>query len=261
MSAVGNNSFSGTAITLITTQLIALLLLIGFSSTTSAQKLSTTLYGPWDAAEDLNEQHKAVLRFILSGNTSFWSRPAVAYRTGFGTAPWRCIDRCQAQYFTDLAQCAPDCTTMTFCAPGEAALSDPNTTCCALSLLDQSYSFSHPPNTAVMSWCNTYPAWGSGSRPSVCDFNVYAARGINPPLGANDSLLAVSCTRTSTTTFYVNGTQYRNDTATRIIYKKDIKQVNVTRNNVRRMWAIDDLPLNMYRCPPSEERYPLVLLC
>ncbi|GLI59758.1 hypothetical protein VaNZ11_001714, partial [Volvox africanus] len=113
-------------------------------------------YGPWTAAQDLNEQHKALLRFILSGDTSFWSRPAVAYRIGFGTAPWRCVSNCQTQYYVSAVECAPDCTTQTYCEPGGAALSDSNTTCCSLSLLDQSYSFSHPPNATTPDWCSTY---------------------------------------------------------------------------------------------------------
>lgn len=61
---------------------------------------------------------KAVLRFLLSGNTSFWSRPEVAYRMGFGTAPWRCINRCQGQYYDSMDECAPDCVTQTYCEPG-----------------------------------------------------------------------------------------------------------------------------------------------
>ncbi|GLI59756.1 hypothetical protein VaNZ11_001711, partial [Volvox africanus] len=194
------------------------------------------LYGPWDPTEDLNEQHKALLRFILSGDTSFWSRPAVAYRIGFGTAPWRCVSNCQTQYYVSAVECAPDCTTQTYCEPGGAALSDSNTTCCSLSLLDQSYSFSHPPNTTTPNWCSTYPPWGPNARPSVCDFNVYAARGTAPPLGANDPFLAVSCKRgADTATFHVTGTQYRNDTAKRMVYDNDITQRNVSRNIVSRI--------------------------
>ncbi|GIM13096.1 hypothetical protein Vretimale_16261 [Volvox reticuliferus] len=197
---------------------------------------SGSSYGPWNPLEDLNEQHKAVLRFILSGDTSFWSRPAVAYRIGFGTAPWRCISRCQAQYYASAAECAPDCTTQTYCEPGDAALSDSDTTCCALSLLDQSYSFSHPPNATTPDWCSTYPSWGPSARPSVCDFNVYAARGAAPPHGAGDPFLAVSCKRvTDTATFHVTGTQYRNDTAKRIVYDNNISRANATRNVVSRI--------------------------
>ncbi|GLC48529.1 hypothetical protein PLESTB_000107900 [Pleodorina starrii] len=180
--------------------------------------------------------NKAVLRFILSGDTSFWSRPEVATRIGFGTAPWRCVNNCQAQYYASAQECAPDCTTQTYCVPGGAALSHPNTTCCALSLLDQSYSFSHPPNATTPDWCSSYPAWGRSSRrPSVCDFNAYTARGAVPPGGAADPLLAVSCKNDKTVTFHVNGTQYRNDTARRIIYDGDIGQKNTTRNVVSRI--------------------------
>ncbi|EFJ43192.1 hypothetical protein VOLCADRAFT_96657 [Volvox carteri f. nagariensis] len=195
-------------------------------------------YGAWNAVEDLNEQHKAVLRFILSGNTAFWSKPAVAYRIGFGTAPWHCIDRCQAQYYfipNNSAVCSPDCTTPVYCLPGDAARSDPNITCCALSLLDQSYRFNHPPSTVQRAWCENYPPWGRDPRPSVCDFNVYAARGLIPPGGYNDPFLAVSCERGVTTTFYITGTVYRNDTARRIIQRRNIRLANVTRNNVKRM--------------------------
>ncbi|GLC48532.1 hypothetical protein PLESTB_000108200 [Pleodorina starrii] len=193
-------------------------------------------YGPWDAAYDLNEQHKAVLRFILSGDTSFWSRPEVATRIGFGTAPWRCVNNCQAQYYASAQECAPDCTTQTYCEPGGAALSDPNTTCCALSLLDQSYSFSHPPSQTMPDWCSAYPDWTSNTRPSVCDFNAYTARGAVPPGGADDPLLAVSCKRdNSTAIFHVNGTYYRNDTATRMIYDRDIRQTSAQRNVVKRI--------------------------
>ncbi|GIM13091.1 hypothetical protein Vretimale_16258 [Volvox reticuliferus] len=216
--------------------LLACCCLAAFLRSTLTQPSSTGItYGPWNASEDLNEQHKAVLRFILSGDTSFWSRPAVAYRIGFGTAPWRCISRCQAQYYASAAECAPDCTTQTYCEPGDAALSDSNTTCCALSLLDQSYSFSHPSTAVSPSWCNTYPPWGMKLRPSVCDVNVYSARGLQAPLGARDPFLAVSCSRANVTSFYVNGTQYRKDTARRIIHDKDIRKANVTRNIVKRI--------------------------
>ncbi len=102
---------------------------------------------------------KALLRFILSGNTSFWSRPEVATRIGFGTAPWRCISRCTAQYYSSAVECAPDCVSQTYCEPGGAALSDPNTTCCALSLLDQSYSFLQRAKPLTPRWCAAYPAW------------------------------------------------------------------------------------------------------
>ncbi|GLC71849.1 hypothetical protein PLESTF_001173600 [Pleodorina starrii] len=117
--------------------------------------------GAWDyygVSYERAQLYKAVLRFILSGDTRFWSRPEVATRIGFGTAPWRCVNNCQAQYYPSALECAPDCTTQTYCEPGGAALSDPNTTCCALSLLDQSYSFSHPPNATTPDWCSTYPA-------------------------------------------------------------------------------------------------------
>ncbi|GLC48531.1 hypothetical protein PLESTB_000108100 [Pleodorina starrii] len=178
---------------------------------------------------------KAVLRFILSGDTSFWSRPEVATRIGFGTAPWRCVNNCQAQYYASAQECAPDCTTQTYCEPGGPALSDPNTTCCALSLLDQSYSFSHPPSNITPDWCSAYPAWGASPRPSVCDFNAYTARGAVPPGGGDDPLLAVSCKFDIMATFHVDGTQYRNDTARRIIYDGDIWQTETMRNIVNRV--------------------------
>lgn len=63
---------------------------------------------------------KAVLRFLLSGNTSFWSRPEVAIHIGFGTAPWHCINQCQPQYYASLQECAPDCINQTYCEPGGA---------------------------------------------------------------------------------------------------------------------------------------------
>ncbi|GLC71850.1 hypothetical protein PLESTF_001173700 [Pleodorina starrii] len=137
---------------------VALVLCCLLAAVWRSAAATLTTFGPWDASQDLNEQHKAVLRFILSGDTSFWSRPEVATRIGFGTAPWRCVNNCQAQYYASALECAPDCTTQTYCEPGGAALSDPNTTCCALSLLDQSYSFSHPPNATTPDWCSTYPA-------------------------------------------------------------------------------------------------------
>ncbi|GLC48378.1 hypothetical protein PLESTB_000089600 [Pleodorina starrii] len=194
------------------------------------------IYGPWYPSQDLNEQHKAVLRFILSGNTSFWSRPEVATRIGFGTAPWRCVDNCRAQYYASSRECAPDCSSQTYCEPGGPALSDPNTTCCALSILDQSYSFSHPPSASTPTWCSNYPAWGTRVRQSVCDFNAFSARGASPPGGAANPFLAVSCKKYNTTTvYYVNGTLYRNDTARRLIRDNDIRRRNTTRNLVTRI--------------------------
>ncbi|EFJ45307.1 hypothetical protein VOLCADRAFT_94393 [Volvox carteri f. nagariensis] len=99
-------------------------------------------------------ENKAVLRFLLSGNTSFWSQPEVATRIGFGTAPWRCISSCQTQYYASAAECAPDCISQAYCEPGGMALSDPDTTCCLLNLLDQLEVFgdTSPP------WCSSYPS-------------------------------------------------------------------------------------------------------
>ncbi|GIL53228.1 hypothetical protein Vafri_8873 [Volvox africanus] len=193
-------------------------------------------YGPWDASEDLNEQHKGLLRFILSGDTSFWSRPAVAYRIGFGTAPWRCISNCQTQYYASAAECAPNCISYIYCEPGGSIAGIPNTTCCSLSLLDQSYSFGHPPNTTTPDWCSTYPPWGLRPRASVCDFNVYSARGVSPPFGGSDPFISVSCKRVSNvTTFRITGALYRNDTARRIMYHKEIQTIMKRRNVVNRI--------------------------
>ncbi|GLC43492.1 hypothetical protein PLESTM_001479100 [Pleodorina starrii] len=183
---------------------------------------------------------KAVLRFILSGNTSFWSRPEVATRVGFGTAPWRCIDRCRPVYYEvngTYRECEPDCTTPVYCEPGGRALSDPNTTCCALSLLDQSYSFTYSPNaTTTPRWCSAYPAWGNGQRPSVCDFHIYAARRAFPPGGANDPHLAVACKRAKITPLYnITGTQYRSTTAARILQGKAVTRKQARRNIVYRI--------------------------
>ncbi len=69
----------------------------------------------------------------------------------------------------------------------------------------------------------------------MCDFNSYTARGASPPDGVNDPFLSVSCKLSNTTLFYMNGTNYRNDTVRRIIYDRDIRQTNVTRNAVSRM--------------------------
>ncbi|EFJ43989.1 hypothetical protein VOLCADRAFT_95845 [Volvox carteri f. nagariensis] len=182
---------------------------------------------------------KALLRFILTGNTSFWSRPEVAYRVGFGTAPWRCVDRCQAIYFSSVGECMPDCTTNIFCTPGGTPASDTSTPCCALNLCDQSYTLwvGQQQQNLSRSWCTTYPAWaGSTPRPSVCEFNVYSARGVDPPLGADDPFLAVSCKRVeNVATFHVNGTAYRNDTVRRIMYYNAIKRRNATANVVNRV--------------------------
>lgn len=75
---------------------------------------------PYAAAHHLCAD-KALLRFLLSGNTSLWSRPDVAYRIGFGTAPWRCISSCHGQFYASATECAPDCTTQTYyCQPDGA---------------------------------------------------------------------------------------------------------------------------------------------
>ena len=40
-----------------------------------------------------------------------------------------------------------------------AALGSENTTCCALSLLDQTYASAQPPSSTQPAWCSTYPGW------------------------------------------------------------------------------------------------------
>lgn len=77
---------------------------------------------------------------------------------------------------------------------------------------------------------------GPNLRPSVCDFNAYQARGASPPLGDADPFLSVSCKRVDDTTiFSVSGTQFRADTASRLMYRNDIRQTFQPRNNVQRM--------------------------
>ncbi|EFJ44015.1 hypothetical protein VOLCADRAFT_106618 [Volvox carteri f. nagariensis] len=107
----------------------------------------------------LSDADKALLRFIFSGNTSFWSKPAVAIRIGFGTAPWRCVNRCQTQYFPTLADCAPDCTSQVYCtATGTVPAYSWSIPCCALSLFDQTSAYDTFPAPA-QPWCSTYPPW------------------------------------------------------------------------------------------------------
>ncbi|PNH01426.1 hypothetical protein TSOC_012687 [Tetrabaena socialis] len=208
------------------------LLLLGCCLVMLGTRGVAATYGPWDANDDLNEQHKGLLRFILSGDTAFWSRPEVATRIGFGTAPWRCVDRCTAQYYASAADCAPDCEDQTYCTPGGGARGDENTTCCALSLLDQSYDISQPPSATEPAWCSTYPSWGSAVRPSVCDFNAFTARNAQPPDGADDVNLAVSCSRLDVPTYSITGTRYRTDTAARIMYNNEVAQAAATTKNV-----------------------------
>ncbi|KAG2492628.1 hypothetical protein HYH03_009044 [Edaphochlamys debaryana] len=215
---------------------------------------------------------KGLLQFILSGDTSFWSRPEVATRIGFGTAPWRCISHCAGQYYASAAECAPDCEDQVYCEPGGAALNEPNTTCCALSLLDQSYSFSHPPSASTPAWCTTYPAWGTGPRPSVCDFNAFAARGVSPPGGADDPDLAVACESLSTPTLHVTGSRFRGDTTVRVMRDGDVVATSgAVRNNVKRIslrhtpaWHLPDIDIveppefsmvDELACMPLEEIY------
>lgn len=76
---------------------------------------------------------------------------------------------------------------------------------------------------------------GTSKRPSVCDFNAYSARGASP-LSYNTSDLSVGCVRRTTSTYRVSGTQYRNDTDDRIMYRGAVKETaNVTKNHVVRL--------------------------
>ncbi|EFJ43931.1 hypothetical protein VOLCADRAFT_95846 [Volvox carteri f. nagariensis] len=111
----------------------------------------------------------------------------------------------------------PDCSGLflwRYCIPAGAAHGDPNTNCCAINLLDQSYRFNTStllwPN-GVAPWCHIYPSWF-----------VWAC--------------VLSCKRVDNVTiFSMNGASYRNDTARRIMFYNAIKSGNVTRNVVNRL--------------------------
>ncbi|GIM11186.1 hypothetical protein Vretimale_14730 [Volvox reticuliferus] len=216
-------------------------------------------YGP--AVNDMNEQHKAMLRFIASGNTSFWSRPEVATRIGFGTAPWRCVNICDGLSFANVDDCAPDCQgSLEYCKPGDPIPADPRYTCCAIERLDQSHNIIHPPLSTPPPWCSVYTPWTPSSyentRPTVCDFHIYAAQRIKPPLGFSDPFLAVACKFRAPILYRITGKEYHNDTATRIMYGNDVKKYTrpwnyniVSRLALRHMTAWHHPSINMTEPP------------